>query len=206
MNADTDAAADWTVRAFATPGGPNDGNCSTDADGDGIPDCAELPGTTFAGLPYYDWGARQGQKDIFIELDYMTSADPGITPRKEALDKVVAAFAARGYAVHFDTGTLYSATIDPASYNLGGGNALTFAPGLSLVAGTGITSLYQYKAANFDVRRRPVFHYLIFGNSQLASGAAGSSGLAELNGNDFLVTLGGWGLTASTTAALNELI
>ena len=59
----------------------------TDADLDGIPDSAESPGGTFAGLPLYAWGARTGQRDIFVHVDYMVkAADPGVMPRCEALD------------------------------------------------------------------------------------------------------------------------
>jgi hypothetical protein len=57
-----------------------------------------------------------------------------------------------------------------------------------------------------ELRRRPIFHYLLFGNSQLANGASGSSGLAEVPGNDFIVTMGNWGFTTTAGAQLNQLI
>jgi hypothetical protein len=57
-----------------------------------------------------------------------------------------------------------------------------------------------------DLARKQIFHYVIFANSQQADGSLGSSGLAELNGNDFLVTLGNLGLSSSPTSEENLLI
>ena len=57
-----------------------------------------------------------------------------------------------------------------------------------------------------DLRRRTIFHYLLLGNSQLATGAGGSSGLAEFIGNDFIVTMGNWGFTTASGTPLNKLI
>ena len=45
-----------------------------------------------------------------------------------------------------------------------------------------------------DIRRKPIFRYLLMASSQQPSGLSGASGSAELVGDDFLVTLGGWGL------------
>lgn len=126
---------------------PACGDINVDADGDGIPDCAELPGTTFYGMPLYDWGARQNQKDIFIEIDYMgvhtlrdydgnivydsngnPIEDHGTQPLRESLDRVVELFAERGYAVHFDIGDLFdqSPGINPANHDLGAGQEIAF--------------------------------------------------------------------------------
>lgn len=205
---DTNSGSDWSHSSWATIGGPNDVLCATDADGDLIPDCNEQAGTTFAGMPLYDWGARSGQPDIFIEVDYMNSADEGITPRQEALQSVVNAFAARGIGVHFDVGDLYhgAAGLNSAQMDLGGGGQVPFAAGITIGTGSGVADLYDYKRDYMAYNRLPLFHYLLFGNSQLSTGAAGSSGLAELVGNDILVTLGNWGLNSSTTADLNMLI
>lgn len=53
---DTNQSTDWSYSVFNTPAGPNNINCTIDDDEDGIPDCAEQQGTTFAGLPLYEWG------------------------------------------------------------------------------------------------------------------------------------------------------
>lgn len=204
---DTNTAADWSAVDFATPGGLNDVPVgAVDADGDGVPDSSEIAGTTFAGLNLYAMGARTGQKDIFIEVDYMSSSDLGIIPQQAALDKVVAAFAAKNIAVHFDAGSLFGEAASSA-YNWGGGNAVAYnkCVGISPVLSTSCDSsgayLSTYKSGNMDVRRRPFFHYMLFANSQNADGSDGSSGVAELTGNDVIITLGGWGLSKSAAGS-----
>lgn len=214
--ADTDSntASDWTSAIWSTPAGRNDvpGNAA-DADADGIPDSAETAGGTFAGLDLYAMGARTGQRNIFIELDRMSSADPGVIPRSESLQKVVDAFSAKGIAVHFDAGTTFSASFSRASFNLGQGSSVvsyepcvTFNQTTCNLNSSNRRSLYDWKDDSMDLRRRAVFHYLLFGNSQNADGSSGSSGLAELPGNDLIVSMGGWGFTTSTTTNLNILI
>lgn len=179
---DTDKGDDWTAKDFATPGAPNDVLCSTDADQDGIPDCSEVAGSTFAGLNLYAMGARQGQKDVFIEVDYMDSTDPGVTPRREALDKVKQVFAGRGYKVHFDVGSLYHPGdgISEADHDLGNASAkVPFSQGIELGASGNKTNFYTYKAAHMDIRRRNIFYYALFSYSRNADGSAGSSGLQK---------------------------
>jgi hypothetical protein len=156
-------------------------------------------------------GARQGVRDIFIEVDHMNSTDPGVIPRAEALQKVVDAFAVKGIAMHFDTGTQYSATFSTANFNLGQGDStVTYEKCIDFDGSicTGNTSqfrsLYDWKLANFELRRKNIFHYMLFGNSQLNTGLSGSSGRAEISGNDSMITLGSWGLTTSPDT--NKLI
>ena len=201
---DTDTPADWTLRAWVTAGGPNDVTSDTDADADGIPDSCEVFGSTFAGLPLYDWGARTGQKDIFIHVDYMLSADPACTPRRAALDNVVAAFAAKGISIHFDAGTLFGS--GPADFNLDNTNhQVPFATAIGFGVTPGKANLYAYKNMYMNLAKKQAFHYLLLGYSQNADGSSGSSGIAELNGNDLIVTLGNWGLNDSTTQKANRL-
>ncbi|AZN36590.1 lamin tail domain-containing protein [Iodobacter ciconiae] len=122
LQANSGSAADWLQVPFATPGGRNDVPATAaDSDNDGIPDTAEVAGGTFAGLDLFAMGARVRQRDIFVQVDHMLSSDAGITPRKEALQKVVDIFASRGFSIHFDTGSLYAANFNPALFNLGGG-------------------------------------------------------------------------------------
>jgi hypothetical protein len=198
---DSDRAGDWAERAFMTPGGPNDITSDTDADVDGIPDQAEVQGGTYAGLDLYALGARTNQKDIFVEIDHMTSTDVGLTPTKEALARSAAVFAPHQIVVHFDVGTLYSATIDPANYNLGGGEEVPFTmiTGFDVTA-AGAKSIHQYKAEHFDIRRLPIFHYVLWGHTE----QGGSAGLGERPGNDVTVTIGG--VHTSDPAQANFLI
>ena len=210
------SAADWTLVNFATPGGPNDVAAGVvDSDLDGIPDSAKLAGGRFAGLDLYAMGARKGQRDLFIQVDYMDSTDPGVTPHAPALDKVVQAFKAQGIAVHFDAGDLVTAELNPDKHNLSGSvsNKRPFAACTKLASPsattTGCGSAYAVKSAYMDIRRKPVFRYLLMANSQnIASAATGNlavgpSGVAELLGDDFLVTLGGWNLQANSNVLIN---
>ena len=57
-----------------------------------------------------------------------------------------------------------------------------------------------------DLRRRLIFHYALFANSQNANGAAGSSGRAEVIGNDLLITLGSLGVSTATDQGINIAI
>lgn len=196
---DSDAAADWALRAFATPGGVNDVTDDADADADGIPDQAEVSGGRFAGLDLFAMGARTGQRDIFVEVDHMTTADPGVVPRAAALDKVAAAFAAHGFALHLDAGSV------APGHDLGGGNALPHTPLIALGAASGAASLYALKAAHMDVRRQAFAHYAVFAE-QLAEQPAGTAGIAELDGNDLIVALGFLNLTADTAANTNRVV
>lgn len=210
--ADTNSAADWTLVNFATPAGMNDVPAgAVDSDHDGIPDSAKAPGGTYAGMDLYTMGARTGRRDLFMEIDYMQGSDPALTPRLEALQKVVDAFAAKNIALHVDTGKLYSDGIDAQRFNLGGGEQVEFAKCIALDVGaaaapSGCTSFYDYKSAHFDVRRRLVFHYALFASSQNLDGSAGSSGVAELLGNDVVVTLGGYNLGSGSATSQNMLI
>ena len=212
---DTDDATDWQVRDWTTPGGANDITCNTDADNDGIPDCSEVSGSTFAGLPLYDWGARTGQRDIFIEVDYMDatdggaqSADEGIIPHKDALQMVVDAFAAQSIAIHFDVGNLHdnASGLDPADFDLGGGEEVPYFDGVSFDPADARANLYDYKRDYMEYARIQIFHYLLFANSQNLDGSGGSSGLAEINANDLIVSVGNWNLSTSSTANTNRLV
>jgi hypothetical protein len=209
---DTNSASDWTQVNFATPAGPNDVAAGViDSDNDGIPDSAKVAGGTYAGLDLYAMGARPGRRDAFIEIDYMKKpTDAALVPRQEALQKLADAFATKSIALHLDAGSLYSATFNPSLFNLGGGNATTYATCLELnengAPTPGCTSLYDYKSAYFDVRRKLVFHYALFGNSQLAGGGCGSSGRAEIGGNDLFITMGDCNYTTTAGTALNLLI
>lgn len=187
--ADTNTSADWTLHSWPTPGGPNDvaNPDDTDADLDGIPDGCETVGTTFGGLPLAAWGAQAGRKDVFIHIDHMASTSLGIVPKSEALDKVVAAFSAKGWAVHFDVGTLIE------KYNLDGrSHEVPLATYMWLGTQAGSADIYQYKAQYLDLSKQQIFHYCVFANRQNGST---STGRGERPGNDFIITLGGVNFT-----------
>jgi hypothetical protein len=205
---DANNTSNWSSRNFATPAAPNDVPANAvDNDNDGIPDSAELTGGVFGGLDLFAMGARTNQRDIFLELDNMNSTDPGLNPQKGALDKFVAAFAAKNIALHIDAGNALSTTFDPANYNLGNAQRLLpYSQSISLSADAGLASnVYQLKSQNFDFTRNLIFYYMVLGSSQEANGSAGSSGLAEILGNDSMVTFGGWGFNTNTASNTNRL-
>lgn len=204
-NTDTDNLSDWTLRAFSTPGGPNDVTSGIDADADGIPDSSEQAGSTFAGLPLYNWGARTSQKDIFIHIDYMDTNDYGVIPRKEALDKVASVFSSHGYTLHFDVGDLYGT--GNANWNLDGqSHKVPYNRLIAIDNVSGYGNFYQYKSLYFPNAKKQIFYYVLFANAQSTIPKFQFSGIAELPGNDVIISLGEWGLSTNTTANKNRLI
>ncbi len=183
---------EWQNMNFATPGAINDTPPSAiDEDADGIPTTAKQEGSTFGGIDIYAMGARKGQKDLFIQNDYMNNVIS--IPQIQALDKVKQAFAKKNIILHMDVGALFSNTFNPAQYNLGKANA--FAAENCTVLGTKNSqcgSVYEYKK-NMPAMRRSFFHYVLWAKSQVPTGI-GPSGIAELNGKNSLITLKGWGL------------
>ncbi|MCW8999817.1 MAG: PKD domain-containing protein, partial [Kangiellaceae bacterium] len=177
---------------------PSCDDLTLDADFDGIPDCAEEPGKTFYTMPLYDWGARKNQLDIFIEVDWMDKhplkdydgnyvyddngnqiIDHGTEPKRKVLDIVKEVYAARGIYVHFDIGDKFDQApgLDPADYDLGGGQAIPFMEYIHLarwtdnyngriieVPGMDEDVMPQYFFNNPE--RDKIFYYVLFANSQ----------------------------------------
>lgn len=191
----------WQQSAFPTQAAKNDVLCEIDNDKDGIPDCNEAEGTTFSGLPLYEWGARPEQTDVFVEVDYMASDDEALKPHLAALFMVENAFANNNVKIHFDSGSLHG-----NEYNLNGGAEVPFNKTTHFNKINGSPSVLTYKSRYFDLARNNIFHYLLFANSQLDDGTAGSSGYAEINGDDVIITLGGWGLNSTNSESLNYLV
>ena len=188
---DNDTGEDWNLVDVSTPGGPNDVTNATDSDGDGIPDANESPGSTFAGLPLYDWGARSDVRDIFIHINYMGSRNPAIIPKKEALDMIVEAFSNKNIRLHFDVGDLFdqSPGIDAADYDLSdASHEVPFASTIAVFSFLDGIPFYNYKSVYMPGNRKQVFHYMIFANQQYEPGILG---IAEIGGNDSIISLGG---------------
>jgi len=206
FNTDTNNGSDWTFIEFATAGGPNDVTSNTDSDNDGIPDCSETDNnSTFAGLPLYQWGARIGQRDIFIHIDYMNSTDPGVIPRKEALEKLIPIFEPHNIKMHFDVGDLFGDST--SDFNLDKRNhRVPFATAVAFGIFPNKANLYEYKNKYMPIAKRQIFHYLLMSYSQNEDGSAGSGGRAEINGNDIIITMGNWGLKTDTSSDLQLLI
>lgn len=127
---------------------------------------------------------HNGWRQVWLEYDYMVGADGhSHAPDPAGIAEVVSAFRAHGIQLH----------IDPKHDAI---------PEKLLTFGGGCPSQYAYDywsqqlggAADFyDLEQqysshRPGGHYAIFGHYYCES--LGSSGIAELPGNDFIVTLG----------------
>ena len=180
-------------------------------DMDGIPDEYELPGTTYLGLPLYDWGARPQVTDLFIHVSTMdySGTDSGMLLQKDALDNVVSVFAENNIAIHFDVGTtgLYNGTtaVDPGEYNLSGeDHTVPYALSIFLDDRYGnAATVEEYENTYFPSERLNIFYYLVVGSSQNLDGSDGSSGVSWCPGRQFLITLANWGLNCDSTSMTN---
>jgi uncharacterized repeat protein (TIGR01451 family) len=165
---------------------------------------ADADGTFDVALP----GASPTHADIYVWVDWMDcglspdcSAAPPFTlrPQQAVFNAVVQAFAnapvmnpdgTTGIALHVEYGraipwslwTILLGACDPDRVC----PREVPAPGLA-------RSFDDLKRDSFGMNnpRRFAYHYVIFGDIQFRT--RGSSGCAEIGGNDVLVTLGGWG-------------
>jgi hypothetical protein len=160
-----------------------------DTDGDGLRDGDEVLGTA-GGLDLPAMGTSPVHKDVLLEFDWFDDATEcpqhSHRLRSTALDKVVQAFAAApvsnpdgrsGVKIigDFGQGGVFT-----------GGNRVADADGI--VGGPFFDGEYtQYRAANFAANRQGYFHYVIMGHLYNPGGR--SSGLAEIIGDDMIVTL-----------------
>jgi hypothetical protein len=170
-----------------------------DTDGDGLWDDWEKFGIDTNGNGTVDYvipGADPQHKDIYIEIDYMDCAIAGgdcaagdthsHRPKQDAINEVVQAFANAtvtnpdgndGITLHVD--------VDDAIPH---DNELN----LGCFAGTRNFDTIKNDPNFFGPNnpRRFTHHYVIFGHQQTATTT--SSGCGEVDGNDFIVTLGHW--------------
>ena len=148
-----------------------------DTDGDGLLDGWEVHGVNGIDLP--GKGASPLHKDIFVEMDYMRrdSAANGLGPNDAVLAAIEKIFVNApvanpdgrdGINLHLELGNEvpYDEVIDSED------------------------EFATIKAVNFDARRAPVYHYMIWGNRYWDDDSSGYS--FEVPGSDFVVTLGGW--------------
>lgn len=184
---------------------------SPDSDGDGLLDSWET-----SGIPYIDStgvlqhymlpGANKNHKDLYIEIDAMSAA--GLAPNAADLAPVVQAFATAPVAnPDLSAGVTLHLQLDEtniSTFNFP--NDFAEFDALKLTSTASGTTLPGYfgtaterndpAAAAIREAKRQAFRYCIFGNMH---GSDTSSGLSELPGNDFMVTLGGWGTPGGTS-------
>ena len=149
-----------------------------DSDDDALLDGWEVRGVN--GIDLAGMGALPLHKDLFVEMDFMvrSSAANGLGPNDAVLRGIAAVFAAApvtnpdnrpGINVHLERGNqvVYDSDLNPL-----------------------LTEFGALKRANFDTRRAPVFHYMIWANGYDGDTSSGYS--MAIPGADFVVTLGKW--------------
>lgn len=204
-----------------------DNNGNPDNDGDALCDHWETEGIDYDGDGTIDlnlhrppFNADPNHKDIFVEIDYMTDTVHSHRPRHEALTQMTRAFnnaatvsnpdGRTGIRLHLmvDEGIL---EVDPVAFitrtetitndfgDLKWGNPRN-------PCGTGPNDGHfgtpaerrNPNCANILGARRLAFHYAVFAHSFVVCRTC--SGIADLPGNDLLVTLGNWSRVSSGAA------
>jgi hypothetical protein len=169
-----------------------------DEDADGLADCWEVNGLDLNGDGTVDldlpaMGADPMRKDLFVEIDAMT----GRAPAPNVIQRVAAAFA-NAPVTNLDgsTGITLHAFVDETSLpRRAYPNAFDdFEDDKRDRFGTP-AERSSTNAAMILAAKRLAFRYCIFADTY--SGGT-SSGLAELGGNDLMVTLGGWSTPGGT--------
>jgi hypothetical protein len=186
-DSDNDCLTDTEEETLGTD--PDD----PDTDGDGLLDGWEAAALdpdnncNDLGLDLPGLGADPLHKDIFLEIDWMDANDHSHRPKDAALQIIIDAFAnapvdnpngERGISLHIDVSNAVSHQ-----------GSTTFDIPL---AGFVETQFDEIKTANFSPNRKPAYHYALFSHATarlLVS--AGATGIAELYGNDLMVSLGG---------------
>ena len=179
---------------------------NADTDGDAISDGDEVLGT-LAGLDLPAMGANPLVKNILLEYDWfddgLDCAAHSHRPSVNAMNKVELAFLSAPNA-NPDGSTGIVVLQD---YGQGGvfnqGNFLNDADGV-LTGGVNDVEFGTYKANNFAANREGYFHYVILPHRYNTS--SGSSGQAEINGDDLIVSLYCFGSDANVShTILHEL-
>ena len=182
--------------AFGERDYPIPSQANLDSDGDGLLDDWEIngypvPGGTGMRIPLDAMGCNPHRKDILVQVDWMTSAapDPSIWPQIQSIfaaAPVLNPDGSQGINLHIDHGQDVhgSGPFKKGGKDLGDFSTIDFCdyPGLR-----GHAVFKTIKKANFDPERTDLFHYCIFGNGR----PDGSTGRAEIWGDDFMVTFSG---------------
>jgi hypothetical protein len=184
----------FTCRTSAAPP-------ARDSDGDGLLDNWETDGVDSDGdgTIDLDLSSDPNHKDLFLELDYMSAGGHNHAPASGVLGAMVSAFASAPVSnPDGSTGITLHAFVDesipevptvnfgPTFDTIKRGDPANPCDGAFGRAGDRARSECQ----NILGAWARVFRYGIFGHNH--DNPVGSSGVGELPGNDFMVTLGGW--------------
>ena len=219
----TATSIDGATSEFSPVCGDPDGDGKADSDEDGLCDDWEINGIDYdmdgvIDLQFTERNALDPmQKDLLVEVDWMettTGTPHSHEPLQASLDRVKDAFirspvtnpnGKTGIRLHLIKDEAVR-EITPIRMNSSGVDVnpagtfddLKYGKPVN-PCGTGATDGYFGKKADRQSSRcmailgarRLVFRYLIFGHDHAHK--PGSSGIAELPGNDFMVTVGSWG-------------
>ena len=149
-----------------------------DTDGDGLLDGWEVYGVN--GIDLRAKHASPLHKDIFVEMDYMRrqTATHGLAPNNAVLKRIALIYANSpvsnpdgrdGINIHLELGNEvpYDEDLNPSEEEFS-----------------------KLKQANFDPKRAPVYHYMIWANGYDGDLSSGYS--FAIPSSDFIVTLGKW--------------
>jgi hypothetical protein len=164
-----------------------------DSDEDGLLDDWETEGIDSNGDGSVDFflpGANVSHKDIYVEADYMDAASHSHNPDANAISDVVTAFANAPVANPDGvTGITLHIQVDESMPEQTPLNIWTDFDNLKLARFGTPGQRADANHVAILAAKRLAYHYTIFGHNY---GTTTSSGIAELPGNDFLVSLGGF--------------
>jgi hypothetical protein len=175
-----------------------------DSDGDGLLNTWEqgsYPAPSGGTINLAAMGTTEWRKDILVEVDWITAA----TPNAAVWATIENAFQAAP-VLNPDGSAGIQLIIDRGQGGgfTGGGTVLadhtTMDFGPSTAAG--YTDFYTYKGGSFASDRLNIFHYGVFGRAR----PNGSSGVAEIWGNDFMVTFVNFAQWAQAVAQVGTFI
>jgi hypothetical protein len=180
---------------YAGPANTGTSPTNPDTDGDGLTDGDEVLGT-LGGLNLRGMGANPLKKNILFEYDWIDDshfesfeASCGAhshRPTAAIIDRVSAAFAASPLTNPDGTTGITLIHDYGQGGELTGGTVISHAA--NITGGVNGTDYGNTKAANFASNRNGYFHYVLM--AHYYTEGLGSSGQAELPGDDLIVTLG----------------
>jgi hypothetical protein len=164
---------------------------NADTDGDGIKDGDETLGT-LANLNLPQMGCNPLRRNILLEYDWfddsLDCAAHSHRPSQGAMDRFAAAFAnSPGVNPDGTTGIVVIQDRGDGGIFSGGNLVSNQNTAANIAGGVNGTTFLDYKSANFAANRHGYFHYCLMPHRY--NSTSGSSGQAEINGDDLIVSL-----------------
>ncbi|HEX8679722.1 MAG TPA: hypothetical protein VF683_07170 [Chthoniobacterales bacterium] len=194
VDSDADGLADAIENgshAFLGAHSPGTDANAADTDADGIKDGDETLGT-FANLNLPEMGCNPVRRNILLEYDWFDDAlectAHSHRPSQGAMDRLATAFAAA--PIVNPDGTLGITVIQDRGSGgafIGGNLVSNQDSAANLVGGVSGAAFYEHKSVNFAANRHGYFHYVLLPHRYNTNSS--SSGQAEVNGDDLIVSL-----------------